>query len=503
MINTSTIAQTGKNTTARRSKRVRLRESLTGYGASLVMTGVIVPFVASVMMVGIYLALPNAFIPVPLLNIGPDSKWYAITASTEFTILLWLIAALVCLYFATAEGANSRSYGLLQSRLCQLKANLGIEDSDGELKALEEKYVDIKEAVGKIKDLQPKNVGGGTCASNQIALTDAYACYIDIRKMLRQYPAGLLWALGTGYNNAWSLLHHAEEALIEWESVSEVIRGAIHDKLAIQGSAINGKDELLDKLTRAVTTLDPRAVVYLKDHQSKESSELDQLAEAFKQKAIKQIMSENGLEDDDASKGVDPKGELMARAALREVRSTLNGFRDKSWEGIVRARNKLLASIVVTGAVTHILLGITILTSHMPDAMHPASALMAATAFYLIGAVTGLFGRFYHESIASNAVDDFGFSIGRLIATPLLSGLAGIGGVLFTVMFAALGGPVSGGMVMLDNIFNLDPKLFLAAAIFGLTPNLLIKGLQEKGRKYESDIESSKAAEPAVTNVKA
>jgi hypothetical protein len=467
------------------------------------------PFVASVTMVAIYLALPNTFIPLPLLNIGPDSKWYAIAASTIFTILLWLIAALACLRFATAEGAHPRSYGLLKSRLCQLKANLGIEDSDDELKALEEKYGDIKVAVEKIKDLQQKNVGDKTCAGNQVAQTDAYACYIDIRKMLEQHPAGLLWTSGTGYNNAWSLLHHAEETLIEWECVPEVIRGAIHDQLAIQGSAISSKDELLDKLARAVTTLDPLAVAYLKDHQSKESSELDQLAEAFKQKAIKQIMSENGL-DDDTNKEVDPKAKLMAgeaklmaRVALREVRSTLNSFRDKSWEGIVRARNKLLASIAVTGTVTHILLSITILTSQMPNAVHPASALMAATAFYLIGAVTGLFGRFYHESIASNAVDDFGFSIARLIATPLLSGLAGIGGVLFTVMFAALGGPAPGGMVTLGNIFNLDPKLFLAAAIFGLTPNLLIKGLQEKGRKYESDIESSKAAEPAVTNVKA
>src|SRR5256714_8294610 len=214
MVNTSTIAQTGKNTTVRKSKRDRLRENLTGYGASLAMTGVMVPFVASVVMVGVYLALPNAFIPVPLLNIGPDSKWYAIAASTIFTLLLWLIGALACLRFATAESANPRSYGLLKSRLCQLKANLGIADSDDELKALEEKYGDIKLAVGKIKDLQPKNIGGATCDSNQVAQTDAYACYIDIRKMLQQYHAGLLCTLGTGNNSAWSLLNHAAEPLI-------------------------------------------------------------------------------------------------------------------------------------------------------------------------------------------------------------------------------------------------------------------------------------------------
>ncbi len=94
MVNTSTIAQTRKNTTVRKSKRDRLRENLTCYGASLAMTGVMVPFVASVVMVGVYLALPYAFIPVPLLNIGPDSKWYAIAASIIFTLLLWFIQGL-------------------------------------------------------------------------------------------------------------------------------------------------------------------------------------------------------------------------------------------------------------------------------------------------------------------------------------------------------------------------------------------------------------------------
>jgi hypothetical protein len=194
----------------------------------------------------------------------------------------------------------------------------------------------------------------------------------------------------------------------------------------------------------------------------------------------------------------------LARIALREVRSTLNSFRDKSWEGIARARNRLLTSIAVTGAVTHILLCIAILSSNVPVVGHPPMALIAATAFYLIGAVTGLFGRFYNESVAGSAVDDFGFSAARLVATPLLSGLAGIGGVLVTVMVAALGSTALGNdmsvPVMLNNIFQLDPRLLFAAAVFGLTPNLLIKGLQEKAKKFESDLQSSKAEASTVTD---
>src|SRR5437588_13130768 len=55
--------------------RERVKIATTAYSASLIMTGVIAPFVASVMMVGFYLALPNAFISVPQLGIDPSSKW--------------------------------------------------------------------------------------------------------------------------------------------------------------------------------------------------------------------------------------------------------------------------------------------------------------------------------------------------------------------------------------------------------------------------------------------
>jgi hypothetical protein len=35
----------------------------------------------------------------------------------------------------------------------------------------------------------------------------------------------------------------------------------------------------------------------------------------------------------------------------------------------------------------------------------------------------------------------------------------------------------------------------LAAAFFGLTPDLIIKSLQEKAEKYASDLKSSKSTE--------
>src|SRR5689334_13697393 len=91
----------------------RVKIAITAYVASLIMTGVIAPFVASVMMVAFYLALPDAFISLPQLGIDPSSKWYAIVVSTLVTCALWLIGALLRCPFVTASSANSRSYGLL------------------------------------------------------------------------------------------------------------------------------------------------------------------------------------------------------------------------------------------------------------------------------------------------------------------------------------------------------------------------------------------------------
>ena len=48
---------------------------------------------------------------------------------------------------------------------------------------------------------------------------------------------------------------------------------------------------------------------------------------------------------------------------------------------------------------------------------------------YLVGALAGLLNRLRIESSRSSAVEDFGLHLARLIATPLLSGLAGVAGV--------------------------------------------------------------------------
>jgi hypothetical protein len=108
----------------------------------------------------------------------------------------------------------------------------------------------------------------------------------------------------------------------------------------------------------------------------------------------------------------------------------------------------------------------------------------------MVGAVAGLLERMYRESQISTAIDDFGLSLARLFATPLLSGLAGIGGVL--LISTILPGP---DQLSIPNTFVLDrPDYIIVAAISGLAPNRIIRSLQERSEQYISALKSSKGA---------
>jgi hypothetical protein len=113
----------------------------------------------------------------------------------------------------------------------------------------------------------------------------------------------------------------------------------------------------------------------------------------------------------------------------------------------------------------------------------------------MVGAIAGMFGRFYREAGNSTAVDDYGLSLARAIATPLLSGLAGVGGVLITILlYSTLPGvSITTQIKGISDIFRLNqPIYFIVAAIFGLAPNLIIKSLQQSAAKYMNDLSSSK-----------
>ncbi len=383
------------------------------------------------------------------------------------------------------------------------------------------------------------------------------------------------WISGAGYLKAWNLVHRAEEAMITLEPLEEVIREAIYDQMCLIGSNITARASALNKLELAVKNLSASAAQYLEHSgngvvQNTLSSSSGQNIATLsamsmgmaknQQDPITGIMAithdEKSLAPDDTSivtaqePGISttngtPKvasgelsdvqgstipidkpavlvndlsvatskkpathiiSEVEARNALREARRTINEFRDHLWEGLVNSRNLLLGTALITGLLTYVLICFAIIADATP------TIITAAIAFYLVGALIGLFSRLYNESKVENASDDYHLTLARIIVTPVLSGIAGVVGVLLTFMLSltlfktALPPPQAGvtnplPQLSLEDSFNvkLNPLGFLIAAAFALTPNLLINTLKRKANDFTDQLRNTGPSDQAIS----
>jgi len=282
---------------------------------------------------------------------------------------------------------------------------------------------------------------------------------------------GQAWAFGSGYVGLWRRAHRVEEELLMVRPRATVIGAAVHDMLRLTGSTIPKRERLLAELVEAMGAIDPRATAtYLGAAQ---------------------------LRGRAPARGP----ELGPRAVLVAVRRSINDFRDQRRAGLVRARNHLLATMAATGLVTYVFLGIAFLMQA------PVSAIVAFSAFYLTGAVVGLFRQLQAASTRyAVAEDDFGLSYARLMHAPLFSGLAAVAGVMLTALASQLmlangtTGATSGLKIpSLDQVFSLSTNQggLVFAAMFGLVPNLFIARLQLRAESYKDDLRSSETAEHA------
>jgi hypothetical protein len=472
------------------------------FTGSLVVTIFVMPIVAALVTVMLYLAFPNlpdlALLPIPLSAAAKVEQ--PLINGVIITFCLWLIAALFFSLSATARKADARSYGGLRDHLSELEADLSIEENThGEIKSDPQGVEDTMEVS------QPYQ---------QLAQKEAIRDCSRIVEYLSQHRSGISWVLGSDYLNMWEMYHRAEEAVIAIMPRSKLVGEMRHDQLAIKSASINNREELLDNLQQAIAVLDPASVAYLKECQSNENCQVveelrqtvDQHKEALKtlSKAFKQANPSSTLEisvDGNSStknEDLDVNKEAAARMIARQVRRALNEYRSDLWAKLLETRNQLLVTIALTGIVTYALLFISIVASKTSDTN---TNILAAVAFYIVGALTGLSGRFHKElGSSSNLVGDYHLSLVRLIAIPLLSGLAGIGGVLIVTMLTAWG---SNGNPPLSAIFSITPGSLVIAAAFGLTPNLLLQSLQKRAEKYASDLEKSEAEGPKSDNTNA
>jgi len=375
------------------------------YGAALIRTGSTVPLflVASIITAVVYFASVNvldAVLPAP---------WIAVLLGLSITLVLWLLLSFFARGWTTFDRANALISSRLRSRLLSLSAQ-------------------FKSWEMYIKD-SPQNL-------TYFEQVQAYLESIeDIFKTGRS-----MWVLGTGYLEIGQLLDRAEETMIEFAPVSEVIAQANLVELYLEGSAIGQREKLLNILRTAVQELNlPLSVA--------------------------------------------PPQE-GPRLGLRSVKQVLNSYRHDLWEALVRMRNQLLSVTFIIALFTYVLLCFAVLSGV------PTVAMMSITIFYFLGAASGFFSRLSTESRANRLGDDYGVSMARIVLTPLMSGLSAIAGVLVVAMSLSL----LRSPLRLVSVYDATSALnVLAAAVFGLLPNIFANTLLRRSSRYVALLQSTEA----------
>ncbi len=261
-------------------------------------------------------------------------------------------------------------------------------------------------------------------------------------------------------------------------SDDEVVAHALHDEMRLKDSAIDNSEDYLNKLRWAVCVLG--GARYLTP-----TPPLPQVVDADRT----------------------PEARIQARVVVRQVRHAIDTFRDARRGGLLRSRNQLIWAGLLTGLFAYKVLALAIVLG-----AHPRT-ITAAVAFYLVGAVIGLFDQLRAGAGATADEDEFGLERTRLLYSPILSGLAAVGGVLITAMlYATLSGHVVTATTVtaaneaastatqleipaLNRIFDLHEHRFglVLAAVFGLTPGLLVDRLQGQANQYRADLQSTNA----------
>ena len=410
----------------------------SAYTVGLLATSVLVPGLAGFFSVILYLA--SKFEEFSWFINSDGTRAYGF--GSAFAVGGWLLSAVAGRNYARAAGANPAEYAKLKEIYDVLTARAAAAQptTNDQATALAEAQVNLAYAAPSFAAEGP------------------------------QRPS-LRWGTGDAYLDLRERLHRAEEALIEVEPVSLAVGEAGYDVRRIEGGRFADSKRLLADIAAA-------------------------------QAALAQ----------------DPNN-AAARAKLRQVRRAINEYRDSLRGGLIRARNHLFATAVYASTNAYALLGVAMIWGAS------RGAILAATVFYLIGATVGLFRQLQLASTATTTQEDYGLESMRLIQTPLFSGLAAIGGVVLLSIVPALtpapatqpsgsrtaattvttstttttatpaATPTSTTRTIpsLESIFDLNRNEMglVIAAIFGLTPTLLVARLRAQSEGLKAGLKSS------------
>ena len=231
----------------------------------------------------------------------------------------------------------------------------------------------------------------------RMTLLDAY---------LRCDTGDLRWVSATGYVKLWRMTHSVEEDLVSFDNHNLALRDAAYDEDRLLGSTVPDNQTLLMHLSDAKKTIAnlPAAPV----------------------RPPPPVQPPPG-----AAPVPDAKAALDT---LVMVRRKINAFRDTSRAGLLEARNRLMMIGLITGLALDGLVGLAV------GYGVSRSRLAAAGAFFLAGGLIGIFKRLYDEFQADADVEDYALSTARTAVVPLLSGIAGLFGVLLVLVPGALNG---------------------------------------------------------------
>lgn len=410
----------------------------------------------------------------------------------------WLIFSFLCRPFVIVKSARPSVYEELVARLHRVDARLApwharaaavppdqLADGPYWLTAYREACGHreaIADALGVLNAQTSAEAvhGANLCGSrngraNSIGVATPSSGDVDGTQHNAEAPPSVRWAFGSGYVTVWQRLHRAEEALIELDDASaELVSGALHDELRLSTSRLPHWEEWQRRLLLALATLDPAATRYAQCQKHLETGQLLLQAPAAWETsgpAIERTASQGApipkwnAPESDASF----RQHSLAKALLRQIRRMLNECHDAQRERTIRLLHRSFSTIASLGVVTYLLIVLAVLMDV------PRNAVAGATAYYLLGATAGLFGRIILYSRADTETDDYGLGTARLLEVPILSGLAAIVGVVSVALIVGMWEATD--LTRRTNLAAVfDPSTenahyLLVAVLFGLAPH--------------------------------
>ncbi len=263
---------------------------------------------------------------------------------------------------------------------------------------------------------------------------------------------GPQWITGLGYIGVSRALGQAEVSAMDHANAGQLYDSAELDKLKLTGSSVDNRDALLADLNDAITTL--RSV--------------------------------------DATQPPAGTDQVAAASKVKQARVALNDYRDSNRETLANLRRRTFDTVALAGLLAYLL---TIVGTHFGAAEDARGQLASGVALFLVAAIVGMVVALNGLASMTKADDDFGLASARLLATAVLSGLAGVGGVLLVYLSGAAGAlaPSGKGPTTLNGVFNVQmyPVTLVVTAVFGATPTLLITGLKNLGDTYVNNLTST------------